>query len=53
MISVRCDKCNEELCDAGGLAFSPPQNSSEVIKYHLCRKCWTLFIAWLNSVNSH
>jgi len=54
MIKPRCDKCHNELTAYGGLAFSPPETKPdescgrEVEKYHICAKCWQLFMAWLD-----
>jgi len=56
MIKVICYKCANELTEAGGLAFSPPNYSSvkgeesivnHVDKLHICKKCWTEFEEWL------
>ncbi len=38
-ISVICDKCLRTLDEAGGLAFSPPQNGI-CKKYHFCVSCF-------------
>lgn len=39
-ISPVCDKCKLELNDFGGILLSPPNNDSEVKKFHLCKKCY-------------
>lgn len=39
-IVVNCDLCDRQLEEQGGLAFSPPNDSSEVKKCHLCVNCW-------------
>jgi len=38
-IKPKCDKCQEELTDFGGILFSPPNEESKVTKYHLCQSC--------------
>jgi|TARA_Y100000310_G_scaffold89559_2_gene86647 hypothetical protein len=35
-----CDKCKQELDDFGGILFSPPDENSNVKKYHICKKCY-------------
>ena len=55
MIRPHCDKCREELTAYGGLAFSPPgtlpdeSSTREVGKFHICARCWTLFMRWLGA----
>lgn len=39
-IKPTCDKCGEELKDFGGILLSPPNEKSEVKKYHLCKACY-------------
>jgi len=39
MIKPKCDICDKELKDFGGLCFSPPEGLN-VKKYHICVKCW-------------
>lgn len=41
MINPKCDnpKCNEELQEYGAILLSPPR-FTQVMKYHLCTKCW-------------
>lgn len=49
-IEIKCDKCQEELNEPGGLVFSPPSpcgGHDECIKHHLCKKCYNLFFEWL------
>lgn len=48
MIKVKCDSCDIELQEQGGLAFSPP-NHGDSAKYHLCRFCWNKFLLWMNA----
>jgi hypothetical protein len=48
MIHARCDKCTKELNVEGGLAFSPPIAEGGIDKYHLCLRCWALFVKWIN-----
>jgi hypothetical protein len=40
MIRPICDKCKEELDDFGGILLSPPNEKSEVKKFHICKKCY-------------
>lgn len=49
-IKPKCDKCQNELAQPGGLAFSLSSDikkTSEVMKYYLCVWCWQEFIEWL------
>ncbi|MCX6717922.1 MAG: hypothetical protein NTU76_04610 [Candidatus Taylorbacteria bacterium] len=39
-IKPKCDKCNKELEEFGGILLSPPDNDRRVIKYHLCINCY-------------
>jgi hypothetical protein len=39
-IQPKCDKCQQELQDFGGILLSPPDGESKVIKYHLCKDCY-------------
>ncbi len=38
-IKPKCDKCNTELKDYGGILLSPPDIDHRVYKYHLCANC--------------
>lgn len=40
-IKPKCDKCKEELKDFGAILLSPPDKSSKVKKFHLCKKCYS------------
>lgn len=40
-IKPYCDKCKKELKDFGAILFSPPDKSSKVIKFHICKKCYS------------
>ncbi len=40
-IKPKCDKCQDELHEFGGILLSPPDSKSTVIKYHLCKKCFS------------
>lgn len=60
MITVCCDKCGTELSELGGVAFSPPVKlrnglvyRPQVVKIHLCKKCWYKFMKWLNIKRKH
>lgn len=35
-----CDKCKKELEDFGGILLSPPNQESQVKKFHLCKNCY-------------
>lgn len=35
-----CDKCSKELTEFGAILLSPPNNKSEVKKFHLCVACY-------------
>lgn len=39
-IKPKCDKCQRELDDFGGILLSPPDSDSKVVKYHLCKDCY-------------
>ena len=39
-IKPQCDKCGDELIDFGGILLSPPNEKSEVKKFHLCKSCY-------------
>ena len=41
-----CDKYKEELTDAGGLVFEPPDENDEGDKFHLCKRAWDEFVIW-------
>lgn len=43
MIKPRCDFCGRELLKFGALLFSPPRGR-KVIKTHICRKCYKVFL---------
>jgi len=40
MISVKCYRCDCELCAPGALLFSPPDDDGVCEKFHLCRACY-------------
>ncbi len=42
-IKPKCDKCNKELTEFGGILLSPPNKKNEVKKYHLCVECYKQF----------
>lgn len=39
-ITPLCDKCKKELQTFGGILLSPPNENSEVKKFHLCVDCY-------------
>ena len=49
MIKPKCSKCDKELKEPGGIAFSPPLEFRQGLhdKVHLCGECWSLFREWL------
>ena len=47
MINPICNRCSQELEIYGGLAFSPPEPTSQKVdKIHLCVECWDILFAW-------
>jgi DNA-directed RNA polymerase subunit RPC12/RpoP len=38
-IKPKCDKCGKELDEFGGILLGPPDEDSNVKKYHLCIDC--------------
>lgn len=51
-MNIKCDRCNKQLDNSlGALVISPPVlykgvPSNEVLKFHLCRFCYSLFVDW-------
>ena len=43
-IQPKCDKCNQELQEFGGILLSPP-TGYDVKKYHICKDCYVNIIA--------
>ncbi len=39
-IKPKCNKCGKELTDFGAILLSPPDKTSMVVKYHLCKDCF-------------
>lgn len=39
-IAPKCDMCGHELTKFGAILFSPPNDQSEVKKFHLCQDCY-------------
>jgi hypothetical protein len=39
-ISPTCDKCKNELTEFGAILFSPPDEKSNVKKWHICKSCY-------------
>lgn len=39
-IKPKCDKCGKELTEFGAILFSPPNDKSEVKKFHICVSCY-------------
>jgi hypothetical protein len=53
---VKCNVCDRDFTDPGGLLFSPPEEaldqldgSMAVLKYHVCPWCWFTFVMALIS----
>lgn len=44
-ISPKCDKCNKELVEFGGILLGPPNEEEMVDKKHLCTACYEGIIA--------
>jgi hypothetical protein len=44
-INPKCDACNAELTEFGGILLSPPNAAGEVMKYHLCVGCYAKIAA--------
>ena len=40
MINPKCDICNKELEDYGGILLSPPDKEGKVKKKHTCKECY-------------
>ena len=40
MIKVKCFECCDELTELGALLFSPPNENSQVDKFHVCTRCY-------------
>jgi len=50
MIKVICEKCHKSLGKHGALVFSPPYSgvpSNNVLKFHLCRHCYSKLCDWI------
>jgi uncharacterized protein with PIN domain len=41
-IKPKCDKCGEELTEFGAILLSPPNENSEVKKFHICVECYKI-----------
>ena len=48
-IKPPCDICGDELMEPGALMFSPPNREDIVIKEHICKKCWGVFVLFFSS----
>jgi len=35
-----CNFCNQELNEFGAILLSPPDERSNVKKYHVCKRCY-------------
>ena len=43
-IKPKCDRCKKELLDYGAILLSPPNASSTVKKFHICKECYKIFL---------
>lgn len=39
-MNIICNICDSLLREPGALAFSPPDEKSNVTKIHICVECW-------------
>jgi len=46
-IIINCHKCGKRLNELGALVFSPPIVANDVMKFHICRKCYYLLFNWM------
>ncbi len=46
---IKCNRCCRALRSPGALAFSPMDDKSKCVKYHICRVCWPEFWELLNT----
>ena len=44
-----CDICGDELMDYGANMYSPPTREGILIKEHICKKCWGVFVLFFSS----
>lgn len=51
VIAPKCDRCGKELTEFGAILLSPPNNKSEVHKFHICVSCYTQIISDFGSLN--
>lgn len=44
MFRIKCDRCDKELKEPGGLLFSPPKSKTDSVctKWHLCKECYLI-----------
>jgi hypothetical protein len=40
-IFPNCNKCSRELLEFGAILLSPPDIHNRVIKFHLCKNCYS------------
>jgi hypothetical protein len=48
-IKPTCDKCGQELLEFGAILFSPPDSTSMVKKFHICRPCYDVMVKELRT----
>ena len=49
-MKVICNGCQQPLAAPGALLFSAPNADQEVMKLHICVKCYELVIARLHDI---
>jgi hypothetical protein len=50
VISPLCDACGEQLSDFGAILLSPPDDTQQVKKLHLCQSCYKTLLPTLKRV---
>lgn len=48
-IKPLCEICKKELNDFGAILLSPPDNSNQVEKKHICKECYNQLIIEIES----
>ncbi len=43
-MTIHCSKCGNELKKHGAIYLSPPDKLGQVLRGHLCRKCYRALI---------
>jgi len=45
VIRVPCDKCRSIITESAALLFSPPDKDNKCRKWHVCHRCYNLWVA--------